>query len=126
MKIKSVSGITCYVKSLSKTIPFYENLGFEFRRKEADRATGYVNWFWIDFVPAAKEDRPYFGKEAKLTGKGAGTFIYLSVDDVDAFHAGLVKKGLKPATKPEDSPRGNREFVIRDPDGYRLVVFKKR
>jgi catechol 2,3-dioxygenase-like lactoylglutathione lyase family enzyme len=126
VKIKSISGITCYVKNMNKTIKFYEALGFAFRSKEADRATANVNWFWIDFLPATKEVRPYFRTEAKLSNKGAGTFLYLSVEDVDGFHRSLLTKGLKPSTKPQDSPWGNREFVIRDPDGYRLVIFKRR
>lgn len=46
------------------------------------------------------------------------------MDRVDGFHKGLLSKGLKPLTEPQDSPWGNREFVIRDPDGYRLVIFE--
>lgn len=116
MKIKSVSGFTCTVKSLGKTVKFYEALGFETRKKEKDHVTVYSNWFWIDFLAADKEDR------AK---KGSGLFIYLSVDDVDAFHKALVAKGMKPAGAPRDS-RGNREFILRDPDGYNLVIFKRK
>ncbi len=52
-------------------------------------------------------------------------FLYISVDNVDNFHKGLLSRGLKPSTEPRDSPWGNREFVIRDPDGYKLVIFKR-
>jgi len=38
----------------------------------------------------------------------------------------LKLKELKPATKPQDQLWGNREFVIRDPDGYSLVIFKRK
>jgi uncharacterized glyoxalase superfamily protein PhnB len=48
------------------------------------------------------------------------------VDDVDAFHKFLVSKGLRPAGKPQDEPSGNREFIVRDPDGYALVIFKRK
>ena len=51
--------------------------------------------------------------------------IYLSGDDVDEFHKDLLSKGLKPSTKPQDQPWGNREFIIRDPDGYNLMIFKR-
>ena len=126
MKIKSVSGITCYVKNLSKTIKFYETLGFKFRKKEPNHATAYSNWFWIDFLSIEKETRPDYRKEAKLARKGGGVYIYLSVDDVDAFHKFLLSKKLKPSTKPQDTPFGNREFMIQDPDGHRLVIFKRK
>jgi hypothetical protein len=33
--------------------------------------------------------------------------------------------GMKPEGQPEKRPGGGREFVLRDPDGYKLVFFKK-
>jgi catechol 2,3-dioxygenase-like lactoylglutathione lyase family enzyme len=65
IKIKSVSGFTCFVKNLNKTAAFYETLGFEIRKREAK-------------------------------------------------------------TKPQDQPWGNREFMLHDPDGYHLVIFKRK
>jgi catechol 2,3-dioxygenase-like lactoylglutathione lyase family enzyme len=126
MKIKSVSGVTCFVKNLNKTIAFYEKLGFERKKEEVGHATLYSNWFWIEFLPIAKNEREAYTKGADLTNKGAGTFLYLSVDDVDGFHKELNSKGIKPTTKPQDQPWGNREFILRDPDGYNLVIFKRK
>ena len=126
MKIKSVSGITCYVKNLSKTIKFYETLGFETKKKDAYHATLYSNWFWIDFLAIAKNERDEFIKGADLANRGAGVFLYLSVDNVDEFYKDLLSKRLKPSTKPQDQPWGNREFILRDPDGYNLVIFKRK
>lgn len=124
MKIKSVSGFTCYVKNLKKTARFYEALGFEVRKQEPDHITVYSNWFWIDFLDASRPAAPGL-RQAAAAGKGAGLFIYLSVDDVDRFHKELSSKGLKPATQPQDR-LGNREFVLPDPDGYNLVIFKRK
>ena len=126
MKIKSVAGITCYVKDLDKTADFYETLGFEIKKRASNHVTAYMNWFWIDFLAIDKEDKPEFQKEANLINKGAGVYFYLSVDDVDEFYNGLLSKGLKPTSEPRDWPWGNREFVFRDPDGYKLVFFKRK
>ena len=126
MKVKSVAGIVAYVKDTKKTAAFYEKLGFIFEKREPDHISVRLNWFWIDFHSQDKEDKSEFQKEAKLTNKGAGLFLYISVDDVDEFYSGLIKKGLKPSSKPRDWPWGNREFVIRDPDGYKLVFFKRK
>jgi catechol 2,3-dioxygenase-like lactoylglutathione lyase family enzyme len=129
MKIKSVSGVTCYVKNLAKTVQFYETLGFETKKQDATHATLYSNWFWIDFLAIAKNGRTERYERAKgsdLTSKGAGIFLYLSVDNVDEFHKELLSKGLRPSTKPQDQPWGNREFILRDPDGYNLVIFKRK
>ncbi len=73
MKIKSVSGITCYVKNLNKTVAFYETLGFETKKKDADHAALYSNWFWIDFLAIAKNERTEFtkGQGKKRRGHGA-------------------------------------------------------
>ena len=126
MKMKSVAGLTAYVKDLKQTAKFYRALGFQFKRRGPDRVSIFLNWFWMDFLPIAGEDKPEFRKEAKLSNKGAGLFLYLSVDDVDGFYKGLLAKGLKPSSEPRDWPWGNREFVIRDPDGYKLVIFKRK
>ena len=106
MKIKSVSGITCYVKNLSKTVKFYETLGFETRKSEADHATLYSNWFWIDFLAIGKNERTKLAKGMDSGHKGAGVFLYLSVDNVDEFHEHLLSGGLKASTKPQDQPWG--------------------
>src|SRR6187431_2822099 len=102
MKIKSVSGITCYVKNLSKTAKFYEALGFEIKKREADHITAYSNWFWIDFLSMAKGERAESVKSQDLSNRGAGLSIYLSVENVDEFYKELLAKGLKPATEPQN------------------------
>lgn len=61
-----------------------------------------LNWFWIDFHPQDKKDLPKFQKEANLDNKGAGLFLYISVENVDDFYKGLVSKGLKPSSRPQD------------------------
>lgn len=125
MKIKSVSGLTGYTKNLEKTAKFYEELGFEAKKRDSEHVTVYSNWFWIDFILVGKEPRTSFKNDAQLDGKGGGLFAYLSVDDVDGFYEELRAKGLKPS-KPSDSPWGNREIILRDPNGYKLVVFKRK
>lgn len=126
MKLKSAAGIVCYVKDVPKTVKFYKALGFTFKKAKPTHATGYINWFWIDFLQSNKEDKPGFKDEASAKNKGAGQFLYLSVDDVDQAHKSLKAKGLQPSSEPRDWPWGNREFVIRDPDGYKLVIFKRK
>ncbi|HEX9389288.1 MAG TPA: VOC family protein [Anaerolineales bacterium] len=126
MKIKSVSGITYFVKNLNKTASFYEALGFEIRKRESNHITVYSNWFWIDFVAIGKDERTKSKAGVELSNKGAGISLYLSVENVDEFHTYLVSKKLKLSSKPQDQSWGNREFTLRDPDGYNLVIFKRK
>lgn len=117
MSMEEVSGTVCYVKDTKKTAEFYEALGFEFDKREPDHISIHLNDFWMDFHPQDKEDKPEFQKEASLQNKGAGLFLYVKVEDVDKFYKELIAKGLKPSSEPRDWSWGNREFVIRDPDG---------
>ncbi len=126
MKMKSVSGIVSYVKDIQKTAAFYEALGFIITKQEAGQLSIRLNWFWIDFIAGEEEEKVEFQAEAKSEHKGSGTYLYISVDDVDEFYKGVIEKGLKPSSEPRDWPWGNREFVLRDPDGYKLVFFKKK
>ena len=80
MKIKSVAGLTCYVKNLKKTVKFYETFGFETRKNETNHATLYSNWFWIDLLAIGKTDRTEFTNGTDLGNKGAGIFLYIPSD----------------------------------------------
>jgi catechol 2,3-dioxygenase-like lactoylglutathione lyase family enzyme len=126
MKVNSISGITCYVKDLSKTAEFYEALGFRRGKEEPDRVTFYVNWFFVTFIAQDQVAETKLRKEAELPDKGAGLFLYVKVDDIEDFHEAVLAAGMKPDGEPEKQPSGNREFVLRDPDGYKLAFFQKK
>lgn len=49
-------------------------------------------------------------------------FGYLLVDDVDAYHAELEGRGVRPLDGVRDKPWGLREFALRTPEGHRLTV----
>jgi catechol 2,3-dioxygenase-like lactoylglutathione lyase family enzyme len=115
MKVNSISGITCDVEDLSRTAEFYEAIGFRRGKEEPGRVTFYVNWFFVTFI---EHDR---GGDA-----GSGLLVYIKVDDIESFHEAAVSKGLKPSGEPQVGPSGNREFVLRDPDGYQLAFFEKK
>jgi catechol 2,3-dioxygenase-like lactoylglutathione lyase family enzyme len=125
MKVNSISGISCHVRDLSRTTEFYEGIGFRRGKEEADRVTLYVNWFFMTFIAEDEVDDADLRQEAEASTKGAGQLVHIKVDDVQAFYEGLVSKGLEPARAPEVRG-GNREFLLRDPDGYKLVFFQKK
>jgi catechol 2,3-dioxygenase-like lactoylglutathione lyase family enzyme len=110
--IKSISGIVFYVSNLKKSKKFYEGLGFRFGTPKGDYITAYINWFWIELRPGEKKE--------------GGTATQISVDSVDEFYEDVKSKGLKPEDVPKDIPQGRREFMLRDPDGYKLVFFTKK
>ena len=113
MDMKSISGLTCYVHDIASTTAFYEALGFRLGNQEAEHLTVYVNWFWIKFIT---QDTPT---------RSNGQLLNIKVADVNEFHVGVVALGLNPESEPLDLPSGNREFVLVDPDGHKLVFFEK-
>jgi catechol 2,3-dioxygenase-like lactoylglutathione lyase family enzyme len=49
-------------------------------------------------------------------------FAYLVVDDVDAFYAEARANGAELLGEVKDKPWGMREFGVRTPEGYRLML----
>ncbi len=117
-----------FVSDLQETISFYEILGFDFKKRSNDWAIGYINWFWLEFVQKDKSEETVFRQEIEKDESrvgGAGSFLHLSVNNVDEFYELIVEKGLEPSSTPNNFAWGRREFVIRDPDGYKIVFFSK-
>lgn len=116
MKPNSISGVTYRVADVESTASFYETLGLRVGQVGADYARLYVNWFWVDLVPAG-EGSP---------GAGGGPDLYIKVDDIEEFHRQAVAAGLEPDGDPESPSKGVRQFTLPDPDGHRLVIFEKK
>lgn len=126
MKLGSVAALTLYVKDPLKTADFYGELDFIVSKRSPEHATVRKNWFKIDFIGQNEEQKDEFKEEAAAEPKGSGIYINCSVANVDEFYEGVLAKGMKPSSEPRDWPWGNREFVLRDPDGYKLVFFQKK
>jgi catechol 2,3-dioxygenase-like lactoylglutathione lyase family enzyme len=126
VKVNSISGLTCYVKDLTRTGEFYEAIGFRRGKEDPDHATFYVNWFFVTFIAQDREENAELRREAESSTKGTGLSVFIKVDDIEDFHKAVVSHGLKPLGEPELRPSGYREFVLRDPDGYKLVFFQKK
>lgn len=127
MKPNSVSGILCLVEDLDASIEFYKKLGFDFKKQTPGvSAHAYLNWFWIELLLKDKTVVDLFTADVDISPKGAGQYTHLKVDSADEYHDYLVSKGVTPTTQPQDFPWGHREFIVTDPDGYKLVFFQKK
>jgi uncharacterized glyoxalase superfamily protein PhnB len=52
-------------------------------------------------------------------------FMHLLVEDVDGLHAELVQKGADVVVPIGNRSHGHREFVIRTPDGHRMMFAER-
>lgn len=120
MELKSVSGFTFYVSDLAASTKFYEQLGFRAGTSDAGNHRVYLNWFSITLVDEAQAG---LAAEADEHSRGYGIFINIKVADVDETYREALTAGFEPSGKPHNRPWGNREFMLRDPDGYQLVFF---
>ncbi len=128
-KMNSVSGLLLYVDTLENTLEFYEKLGFQCERTVEGCAKTRLNWFWIEFVTRSVAENGVFKdliNGQKGNPKNQSLLVEISVQDVDKFYEGVIEQGLQPASEPQNFPWGRREFVLVDPDGYKLVFFQKK
>lgn len=107
------------VADLDRTHAFYEQLGFA-----PARADNAVRVKLGDFTLAFMDENDLtIVDEAGLGPKGLGIYLYVEVDDVDEHYRLVQENGIVPRTEPKTWPWGKREFVVKDPDGYKLVFY---
>jgi uncharacterized glyoxalase superfamily protein PhnB len=120
--LKKIDVMVVLVKDTVATAKFYRQLGFTILEETKDKVATQLGDFYIDFHD---ETRVVFKGELGKEPKGLGIWTYINVDDVDETYKQLIEKGLKPSSAPKDWPWGNREFAIKDPDGYKWVFYQE-
>jgi uncharacterized glyoxalase superfamily protein PhnB len=115
--------LVLWVQDSTISVKFYKKLGFSVAQTDERNATVALDGFEIMLVTMRDEDE--FNRDSLAADKGRGMYMYIHTDDVDTQHARLQKAGLSPATEPRDWDWGNREFVIKDPDGYKLCFWQR-
>jgi hypothetical protein len=70
-------------------------------------------------------DAPAWHVSPNVDNAEIGALFYFSVESVPQAYDELTKNGLRPSSEPIEL-RGKREFMIVDPDGYKLVFFKRK
>lgn len=48
-------------------------------------------------------------------------FLHVLVEGIDEYHRDVVAKGAEIVVPIGDRPHGHREFVVRTPDGHRIM-----
>ncbi len=68
------------------------------------------------------ESFPEFGVEPPADDRGAAVSLHLTVEDVDALAARVVRAGVHMDRGPENSDQAGRVAVFRDPFGHRWFL----
>lgn len=117
--IKRLHSTLFYAKDLDVTVEFYKNLGFDIQ-KSGDTARIKMGDFTLSFID---ENKTPIKNESGKEPKGLGIYTYIEVENVDDYFNTIKEKGIVSRTEPRDWPWGKREFVVKDPDGYKLVFY---
>lgn len=113
-----ISNITLWVQENELSVKFYQKLGFKIVTTTDTHSIVALEGFEIVLV--SMRDDAEFAGDALAGQKGKGVYIYVAVDNADQTYMELVKKGVQPATEPRNWQWGRREFIVKDPDGYKL------
>lgn len=117
--IKRIHSTLFYSNNPEATFDFYQKLGFNAQKTE-DGVRIKLGDFTLYFID---EHKTPIQNESGKTPKGLGIYTYVEVDDVDQYYTEIKANGISPRTEPKTWPWGKREFVVKDPDGYKLVFF---
>ena len=103
---------------------FYKKVGFAV--VSSDDQVSVVTLQGLQITLVNMRDEELFARDSLASEKGKGMYIYIAVNDVDVTYTQLIRKGIQPVTEPKDWPWGNREFIVKDPDGYKLCFWAKQ
>lgn len=118
------TGLLFWVQENRLSEKFYKKLGFDAVKSADDHSIMKLGNLEITLVNMRDEEP--FTNDSMTSAKGRGMYVYIEVEDVDQEYQRQAILGLTPATKPKDWDWGNREFILKDPDGYKLVFFTKK
>ena len=108
-----------HVADVSRSIAFYEKLGFAVGNTFVPPGASGPSWAWLQWGQAklmiTQADQPVVAEQQAV-------LFYLYYDDVPEAKASLSRLGIEtgPINHPFYAPGG--EFRVVDPDGYCLMV----
>jgi uncharacterized glyoxalase superfamily protein PhnB len=117
-----ITNLLFWVQENKLSEKFYKKLGFEVLQSDEEHSLVALNSFSIDLVSMRDEEQ--FARDSMSADKGRGVYVYINVDTIDAKYQELTVAGLAPSTEPKNWPWGNREFILKDPDGYKLCFWQ--
>jgi catechol 2,3-dioxygenase-like lactoylglutathione lyase family enzyme len=119
-----ITGLILWVQENTISEKFYKKIGFDVSSDSDSYSLASLSGFELSLVNIREEGE--FSRDAFSSDKGRGFYIYIeSGSDINELYQQFLKLNLKPVSEPRDWPWGNREFVIKDPDGYKLCFYQK-
>ncbi len=118
------TSLILWVQENESSAKWYKKLGFDLVRSDDDKSIVRLGDFEIWLVNMHDDEQ--FAGDALTSVKGKGMYMYIAVDDIEETHQQFIANGIRPYTRPKDWPWGTREFIVKDPDGYKLCFWQER
>jgi len=117
---------TCYrITDPDKSVPFYEALGFEERRRMPIRDEAINIFMGLPGDGDRLELTYNFGVGSYDLGTGYG-HVAVTVEDLDGTLEQLAGQGIEPEKPPyRVREGGSRLCFVRDPDDYRIELIER-
>jgi catechol 2,3-dioxygenase-like lactoylglutathione lyase family enzyme len=114
-----------FVRDVDASVAFYVDvLGFTLIRADASaegkRTFAVLVRGAAEFMLAHEAFLGSATRESLPYPRAAGVDIRLMVDDVDAVYTSVVAAGGKIVLPVKDQEYGLRDFIVGDPDGFRI------
>jgi uncharacterized glyoxalase superfamily protein PhnB len=118
-----VTGLVYWVLDNKISEKFYKKLGFDILESDEGHSLVKLGDFEISLVGIRDESE--FRNDAMTSEKGKGSYLYIQVEDVDRLYEKVSLLKLNSYSAPRDWEWGNREFIVKDPDGYKICFWQK-
>ena len=115
--------VELFVPDVMAAVRWYaDNLGFEIVRvdPQGSETPTFALAALGDAVIMFMNEAFYAGDRAELGGRGAGIDVRVMVADVDAVYKRAREGGAHIAHEVADRDYGLRDFIMCDPNGFRL------
>jgi catechol 2,3-dioxygenase-like lactoylglutathione lyase family enzyme len=127
--ITSLGHVALRCRNMEETIEFYDRLGIplSFRMTREDGTPGEPVFLkvapgsFLELFSGGTDEPPT--PQARRTQPGL-VHVCLHVDDIQAYHAGLVENYLTPNGAPKQGRSGNWSFTVTDPNGIGVEVIQ--
>lgn len=113
--------VELFVPDVAEAARYYaDTLGFTILRTDPPDEPIFAIAHLGEAVVMFMSDRFYAGARSDLDYRGAGVDIRLMVPDVDSVYERIRAAGLEMLHPIGDRDYGLRDFIMRDPFGFRL------
>lgn len=110
----NLNQITVPSLDLSKSIPFYQELGLKLIVKSQPHYARFE----------CPEGQATFSlQQVEKRPEGDGIHVYFECEHLDAYVDQLISKGFQFEEFPNDKPWLWREARLKDPDGNQLILY---